>query len=123
MAKPPSAPSDTEYVTVAEIAAQMRLSKMTVYRLVHSGEIPGAIHAGRSIRIPRTSVTEWRKNNTAVTIPAASEHLAREALASRGPDGQLTLTFGCSTGPITVTVPPPLAQLFIPTITNIKENQ
>jgi excisionase family DNA binding protein len=30
--------SDVRFLTVAEVAAIMRVSKMTVYRLVHSGE-------------------------------------------------------------------------------------
>ena len=29
-----------EFLTVAEVASMMRVSKMTVYRLVHSGEMP-----------------------------------------------------------------------------------
>ncbi|MET2765039.1 cell division/environmental response transcriptional regulator, partial [Mycobacterium tuberculosis] len=30
----------TQLLTVAEVAALMRVSKMTVYRLVHNGELP-----------------------------------------------------------------------------------
>ena len=37
-------------VTVAEVAALMRVSKMTVYRLVHNGELP-AVRVGRSFRV------------------------------------------------------------------------
>ena len=33
----------------------MRVSKMTVYRLVHSGELP-AIRFGRSFRVPESAV-------------------------------------------------------------------
>jgi excisionase family DNA binding protein len=39
--------SDVRFLTVAEVAAIMRVSKMTVYRLVHSGELE-AIRVGRS---------------------------------------------------------------------------
>ena len=42
--------------TVAEVADLMRVSKMTVYRLVHSGELP-AVRFGRSYRVPGTAVT------------------------------------------------------------------
>jgi excisionase family DNA binding protein len=35
----------------------MRVSTMTVYRMVHSGEIP-AIRFGRSFRIPEEAVTQ-----------------------------------------------------------------
>ena len=47
--------SDVRFLTVAEVAGLMRVSNMTVYRLVHSGELP-AIRFGRSFRIPETAV-------------------------------------------------------------------
>ena len=43
--------SEMKFLTVAEVAALMRVSKMTVYRLVHSGELP-AVRVGRSFRVP-----------------------------------------------------------------------
>ncbi|WP_420329997.1 helix-turn-helix domain-containing protein [Serinicoccus sediminis] len=43
------------FMTVAEVAAVMRVSKMTVYRLVHSGELP-AVRVGRSFRVPEKAV-------------------------------------------------------------------
>jgi excisionase family DNA binding protein len=46
------------FVTVAEVAAIMRVSKMTVYRLVHSGELP-AVRVGRSFRVPEKAVHEY----------------------------------------------------------------
>jgi len=46
-----------EFYTVAEVAARMRVSKMTVYRLVHAGELPAA-RVGRSFRVPRRAVDE-----------------------------------------------------------------
>jgi excisionase family DNA binding protein len=42
--------ADTQFLTVAEVAKVMRVSKMTVYRLVHSGELP-AVRVGRSFRV------------------------------------------------------------------------
>ena len=39
-----------KFLTVAEVAEIMRVSKMTVYRLVHSGELP-AVRVGRSFRV------------------------------------------------------------------------
>jgi excisionase family DNA binding protein len=44
-----------QFLTVAEVAARMRVSKMTVYRLVHGGELPAA-RVGRSVRVPRRAV-------------------------------------------------------------------
>ena len=43
------------FLTVAEVAEMMRVSNMTVYRLVHSGELP-AVRFGRSFRIPESAV-------------------------------------------------------------------
>ncbi|MHA7285908.1 helix-turn-helix domain-containing protein [Arthrobacter sp. MDT3-44] len=45
-------------LTVAEIAAQMRVSKMTVYRLVQSGAMHG-IRFGRSYRVPEAAVQQY----------------------------------------------------------------
>ena len=49
--------SEVRFLTVAEVAELMRVSKMTVYRLVHSGELP-AVRFGRSYRVPESAVTE-----------------------------------------------------------------
>jgi excisionase family DNA binding protein len=46
---------DVRFLTVAEVAEMMRVSNMTVYRLVHSGELP-AVRFGRSFRIPESAV-------------------------------------------------------------------
>lgn len=45
-------------LTVAEIAARMRVSKMTVYRLVQSGALNG-VRFGRSYRVPETAVEQY----------------------------------------------------------------
>ena len=47
--------ADVRFLTVAEVADMMRVSNMTVYRMVHSGDLP-AIRFGRSFRIPETAV-------------------------------------------------------------------
>ncbi|MGB4778479.1 helix-turn-helix domain-containing protein [Microbacterium sp.] len=49
--------SDVRFMTVAEVAEVMRVSKMTVYRLVHAGELP-AVRFGRSYRVAESAVTE-----------------------------------------------------------------
>jgi excisionase family DNA binding protein len=46
------------FLTVAEVAQVMRVSRMTVYRLVHSGELP-AVRVGRSFRVPERTVHEY----------------------------------------------------------------
>lgn len=45
----------TQFLTVAEVATLMRVSKMTVYRLVHNGELP-AVRVGRSFRVHAKAV-------------------------------------------------------------------
>lgn len=46
------------FLTVAEVAAVMRVSKMTVYRLVHSGELP-AVRVGKSFRVPQGALDAY----------------------------------------------------------------
>jgi len=50
--------SEVKFLTVAEVASIMRVSKMTVYRLVHSGELE-AIRVGRSFRVPEQAVHHY----------------------------------------------------------------
>jgi excisionase family DNA binding protein len=51
---------EVRFLTVAEVAAVMRVSKMTVYRMVHSGELP-AVRVGRSFRVPEKAVQDYLK--------------------------------------------------------------
>jgi excisionase family DNA binding protein len=54
--------SDPKFLTVAEVAAMMRVSKMTVYRLVHGGELP-AVRVGRSFRVKEDDVDEYLRKS------------------------------------------------------------
>ena len=54
--------SDQRFLTVAEVASTMRVSKMTVYRLVHSGELP-AVRVGRSFRVPEAAVDDYLRKS------------------------------------------------------------
>lgn len=58
--------SGVSFLTVAEVAEMMRVSKMTVYRLVRSGELP-AIRFGRSFRVPESAVQAAIANHVADT--------------------------------------------------------
>jgi len=49
---------EVRFLTVAEVATLMRVSKMTVYRLVHSGDLT-AVRVGRSFRVPEQAVQEY----------------------------------------------------------------
>jgi excisionase family DNA binding protein len=53
---------EVKFLTVAEVAAMMRVSKMTVYRLVHSGELP-ALRVGRSFRVPEQAVQGYLRDS------------------------------------------------------------
>ncbi len=55
---------DVRFLTVAEVAELMRVSKMTVYRLIHAGELP-AVRFGRSYRVPEEAVTEALQRSVA----------------------------------------------------------
>ncbi len=58
--------TNARFLTVAEVADMMRVSRMTVYRMVHSGELP-AIRFGRSFRVPESAVVEATSTHVAET--------------------------------------------------------
>ena len=47
--------SAPRFMLVSEVADLMRVSKMTVYRLIRSGDMP-AIRVGKSFRVPESAV-------------------------------------------------------------------
>ncbi|GAA4628324.1 helix-turn-helix domain-containing protein [Cellulomonas oligotrophica] len=53
------------FLTVNEVADLMRVSRMTVYRLVHSGELP-AVRVGRSFRVPQDALDAYLRSSTTV---------------------------------------------------------
>ncbi|MFY0406823.1 helix-turn-helix domain-containing protein [Solicola sp. PLA-1-18] len=55
-------PDSVKFLTVAEVATQMRVSKMTVYRLVHGGDLE-AVRVGRSFRVPEHAVEEYLRKS------------------------------------------------------------
>ena len=54
--------AEVRFLTVAEVASIMRVSKMTVYRMVHAGELP-AIRVGRSFRVPEDAVHKYLRSS------------------------------------------------------------
>ena len=52
-----------KFLTIAEVADIMRVSKMTVYRLVHGGELP-AVRVGRSFRVSESAVNAYLNAST-----------------------------------------------------------
>jgi excisionase family DNA binding protein len=63
--------SDTRFLTVSEVAAVMRLSKMTVYRLVRAHELP-AVRFGRSYRVPEHAIEDYVHHHS--TMAADDDH-------------------------------------------------
>jgi excisionase family DNA binding protein len=53
----------TSFLTVAEVADMLRVSRMTVYRWVHAGDLP-AVRFGRSFRVPQQAVEVFMENAT-----------------------------------------------------------
>ena len=54
--------SEVRLMTVAEVARAMRVSKMTVYRLVHAGDLP-AVRVGRSYRVNEDAVRDYLRDS------------------------------------------------------------
>lgn len=50
--------TSARYLTVREVASMLRLSNMTVYRLINSGELP-AVRVGKSFRLRDEDVNRY----------------------------------------------------------------
>lgn len=50
--------ANARFLTVQEVADLLRVSQMTVYRLIKSGEVP-AVRIGRSFRVRETDVDRY----------------------------------------------------------------
>lgn len=55
MSEPGGSGAAARFLTVAEVADLLRLSRMTVYRLVADGELP-ALRVGKSYRVPQSAL-------------------------------------------------------------------
>lgn len=66
----PLKPPPPVFFTVQEIADRMRVSKMTVYRLIHNGELR-ASRFGRSFRVSEAALADYLR--TADTIDGDGE--------------------------------------------------
>ncbi|WP_104091195.1 helix-turn-helix domain-containing protein [Arthrobacter sp. GMC3] len=61
-------PDSSNFLTIAEVAAAIRLSKMTVYRLVQSHEIE-AVRFGRQYRVSETAVDQYIERSALSDTP------------------------------------------------------
>lgn len=58
--------ADAKFMTVTEVAGMMRVSRMTVYRMIHAGDLP-AVRFGRSYRVPQEAVQAIISDTDAAT--------------------------------------------------------
>lgn len=58
--------ANAKFMTVTEVADMMRVSRMTVYRMIHAGELP-AVRFGRSYRVPLEAVQSIVADTDAAT--------------------------------------------------------
>ncbi len=58
--------ANAKFMTVTEVADMMRVSRMTVYRMIHAGELP-AVRFGRSYRVPQEAVQAIVSDTDAAT--------------------------------------------------------
>ncbi|WP_433542055.1 helix-turn-helix transcriptional regulator (plasmid) [Streptosporangium sandarakinum] len=70
-----SQPDETEdsLKTVKEVAAQLSVSPMTVYRLIHSGELPAVQPTPRTTRIRQSAVDALLAESAVTTDPGEDE--------------------------------------------------
>ncbi|MFZ0530807.1 MAG: helix-turn-helix domain-containing protein [Propionicimonas sp.] len=52
----------TRYLKVAEVAAALRVSRMSVYRLIHAGDLD-AVRVGRNFRVPEQAVNAYLRES------------------------------------------------------------
>ena len=50
--------TSTRYLTVREVASTLRVSNMTVYRLINGGDLP-AVRVGKSFRLREDDVNRY----------------------------------------------------------------
>jgi excisionase family DNA binding protein len=49
-------------LTFREVALRIGVSVREIYRLIHRGELPGAVKIGRAARIPESEVVAYIEN-------------------------------------------------------------
>ncbi len=63
---------DPEFWTVKEASVLMRVSRMTVYRLIHNGTLE-SVRVGRVFRIPQRAIGSYLRVHGTATPPAAGD--------------------------------------------------
>lgn len=61
---------DSELLRMDQAARVLNVGRSTIYTLAQSGQLPGVIRVGRSLRVSRRRLLEWIEDNA--SAPAAS---------------------------------------------------
>jgi excisionase family DNA binding protein len=59
------------YYTAEEVAARLRLSRMTIYRMSRRHELPGAVWTGNTLRIHVETFEAWEQARIDATLAAS----------------------------------------------------
>ncbi|MBD0734089.1 helix-turn-helix domain-containing protein [Streptomyces sp. CBMA29] len=60
-------PAPPAFYTPVEVAQMLRVSRMTVYRLIDTGELE-AVRVGRLLRVPASALETFYSRPTAVSL-------------------------------------------------------
>lgn len=71
------------YLTVAELCEELVISERTAYYLLSKGDIPH-VRAGRSIRVYRTTLDKWRREQEEASKKKAPPRRKVEANDPKG---------------------------------------
>lgn len=63
-------PQRREMLTVEQVADHLRVSRMTIYRVIHAGDLP-AVRIGRSIRIDARDIKPYLDRSHVADEPYA----------------------------------------------------
>nr|WP_071898369.1 helix-turn-helix domain-containing protein [Cystobacter ferrugineus] len=58
----------SEFLTVDEAAALLRVNRKTLYESIRRGEVPGVLHLGRSVRLRRSVLLSWTPGNSSPAL-------------------------------------------------------
>jgi excisionase family DNA binding protein len=97
--------SDVRFLTVYELALMMRISKMSAYRLVRTGELE-SIRVGRSYRIPEQAVITYMRDAAFTPAGIASLELRRAPVTAQSDAKRATKTCRPTPGGPTCTSSP-----------------
>ncbi|MCJ7795967.1 MAG: helix-turn-helix domain-containing protein [Thermoleophilia bacterium] len=73
-----------QLLTVREVAARLRVSRATVYRLVRAGALP-TLRISNSIRVPKEALEQAITSTAGAPLPSAPTLAIRGGRGAHGP--------------------------------------